>query len=40
LPASADHIFARIETVFASDDVLQWGLISWGLIVGVNIENH
>jgi len=23
-PAPGDHIFARIDTVFASDDVFQW----------------
>jgi len=28
LPAPGDHIFARIDTVFASDDVFRWGLIS------------
>jgi len=28
LPASGDNIFASIDTVFASDDVFRWGLIS------------
>jgi len=28
LPASGDHIFASIDTIFAPDDVFQWGLIS------------
>jgi len=46
LPASGDHNFARIDTVFASDDVFRWGLISRGLIVRVKIfplqtpQNH
>jgi len=28
LPASGDHIFASIDTVFAQDNVFRWGLIS------------
>jgi len=28
MPASGDHIFTSIDTVFAPDDVFRWGLIS------------
>ena len=28
LPASGDHIFSSIDTVFAPHDVFRWGLIS------------